>query len=431
MLRSLLLASAAAFALLGCGGSEDAAAPRETTTATSTQAAPPAEEGLLAVWNDLEGGELFWADAETLEPVDGRSVSFSYYYSAVDRSPDGSALALGADTRGYVQIVDLERMKAVGTIDVGGRTEGYFERLNWVAPKLLLASVSGLPSRAVALDPATRQVVSEHELEGTVVSSHSVEGSLVFLLAPPDRIGPAKLAVFDGSEVRSTELGEIQAGWEQEGETEEDFRSRQSIPGLAVEPSGSRALVVPAGNRVAEVDLETLEVRYHELSEPVSLLGRLRDWLQPAAHAKTIDGPDRNAVWLESGLVAVSGANYAADGERLEVEPAGLMLIDPSDWSVRRVGDEAAQVAVRGDTLLASWWQGDESGEAGVVALDLEGNERFRLTSGELVEFSYTAGGRLYAAGNEGRLYELIDLATGETVARAKPERPAWLVYLD
>ena len=81
-----------------------------------------------------------------------------------------------------------------------------------------------------------------------------------------------------------------------------------------MEPSGSRALVVPAGNRVAEVDLETLEVRYHELSEPVSLLGRLRDWLQPAAHAKTIDGPDRNAVWLESGLVAVSGANSAADG---------------------------------------------------------------------------------------------------------------------
>ena len=198
-----------------------------------------------------------------------------------------------------------------------------------------------------------------------------------------------------------------------------------------MEPSGSRALVVPAGNRVAEVDLETLEVRYHELSEPVSLLGRLRDWLQPAAHAKTIDGPDRNAVWLESGLVAVSGANYAADGERLEVEPAGLMLIDPSDWSVRRVGDEAAQVALWGDTLLASWWLGDESGESGVVALDLEGNERFRLTSGELVEFSYTAGGRMYAAGHEGRLYELIDLATGETVARAKPERPAWLVYLD
>jgi hypothetical protein len=428
MLRSLLLASAAVFALLGCGGSEDAAAPREASPATSTQAAPEAEEELLAVWNDLAGSELFWADAETLEPVDGRSVSFSYYYSAVDRSPDGGALALGADTRGYVQIVDLERMEAVGTIDVGGRSEGYFERLHWVAPDLLLASVSGVTSRAVAIDPGARRVLSEHELEGTVVSSHPVEGGIVFLLAPSDRIGPARLAVFDGEEVRSTELREIRAGVQQEGETEEDYRARHSMPGLAVEPSGGRALVVPAGNRVAEVDLETLEVRYHDLSEPVSLLGRLRDWLEPAAHAKTIDGPTRIAVWLENGLVAVSGEDYMADGDRMETEPAGLMLIDPGDWSVRRVNDEAGWVAVRGDALLASSWHGSE---AGVTALDLEGNERFQRTSGKLVDFSYTAGGRLYAAGNEGRVYELIDLATGETVGRAEPERPAWLVHYE
>ncbi|MGH3023167.1 MAG: hypothetical protein ACRDNI_05880 [Gaiellaceae bacterium] len=429
MLRILVLA-AAALALLGCGGSEDAAAPRETTTATTTQAPPPPAEELLAVWNDLEGSELFWADAQTLEPVDGRSVSFSYYYSAVDRSPDGNALALGADDRGYVQVVDLERMKALGTIDVG--TGGYFERLHWVAPDLLLASVSGLPSRAVAIDPGARRVLSEHELEGTVVSSHPTEDGIVFLLAPPDRIGPARLAVFDGTGVRTTELREIRAGWEQEGETEEDYRARQSIPGLAVEPSGVRALVVPAGNRVAEVDLETLDVRYHDLSEPVSLLGRLRDWLEPAAAAKTIDGPDRTAVWLSNGLVAVSGVDYVAEGEeRMAAEPAGLALVDPSDWSIHRVNDETGWVAVRDDTLLASWWQGDDSGEAGVVAYDLEGNERFRRTSGELVDFSYTAGGHLYAAGNEGRLYELIDLGTGETVSRVEPERPAWLVYLD
>ena len=426
MLRSLLLASAAALAFLGCGGSENTATPQETSPATSTQAAPPAEEELLAVWNDLEGSELFWADTETLEPVDGRSVSFSYYYSAVDRSPDGGALALGADDRGYVQIVDLERMKALGTVDVG--RGGYFERLHWVAPDLLLASVSGVTSRAVAIDPGARRVLSEHELGGTVVASHPVEDGIVFLLAPSDRIGPARLAVFDGSGVRTAELGEIRAGWEQEGETEEDYRARQSIPGLAVEPSGGRALVVPAGNRVAEVDLETLEVRYHDLSEPVSLLGRLQDWLEPAAHAKTIDGPTRDAVWLENGLVAVSGEDYTADGERMEAEPAGVLLIDPSDWSVRRVNDEAGWVAVREDTLLASWWK---DGEAGVTALDLEGNERFRLTSGELVDFSYTAGGTLYAAGNEGRLYELIDLATGETVGRTEPERPAWLVYYE
>jgi hypothetical protein len=373
------------------------------------------------------GSEIFWADGRTLEPVDGRSVSFSYYYSAVARSPDGGTLALGADDRGYVQLVDLEGMESLGTIDVGG--SGYFERLHWVAPDRLLASVAGLPSRAVALDPATQKVRSQRELEGTVLSSRPVEGGLVLLLAPSDRIGPARLAVFDGESVRTAELREIRAGWEQEGETEEDFRSRQSIPGLAVDPAGDRALVVPAGNRVAEVDLETLEVRYHDLSEPVSLLGRLRDWLEPAAHAKTVDGPERNAVWLPSGLVAVSGSHYAADGDRMDVTPAGLTLIDPSDWSVRRVSDETNWVSTRGDALLASSWK-ENSNEQTVVVFDADGEERFSLAR-PAADLSQVSGGLLYVATDEGRHYELVDLETGEPVGRATPKRGTWLVYLD
>jgi hypothetical protein len=421
MIRTLLTAIAA-LVLVGCGGNDDGASPPGTTTT----APPPAEE-VLAVWNEIAGSELFWADGRTLEPVDGRSVSFSYYYSAVDRSPDGDTLALGADDRGYVQIVDLDRMTSLGSIDVGGT--GFFERLHWVAPDLLLASVSGLPSRAVALDPATRRVLSEHELEGTVLSSHPVEDGLVLLLAPPDRIGHARLAVFDGSRVRSAKLREVRAGWEQEGETEEDYRGRQSIPGLAVDPSGSRALVVPAGNRVAEVDVETLEVRYHELSEPVSILGRLRDWLEPAAHAKSIDGPERNAVWLPSGLVAVSGSHYVADGERMDVTPAGLTLIDPADWSVRRLSDETSWVSFRGGALLGSVWR-EESAAQTLQVFEPDGTQRFSLAR-ERTDLSQAIGDHLYAASEDGRRYEIIELATGETVARATPERSTWIVYTE
>src|SRR5687768_16684083 len=174
MIRTLPV-MVATLALLGCGGTEEAATP----PATKTAAAAPAE-AVLAVWtDDVRGSELFWADGRTLEPVDGRSVSFSYYYSAIDRSPDGATLALGADDRGYVQLVDLDRMESLGTFDVGG--SGYFERLHWAAPDLLLASISGLPSRVVALDPATQKVLSEHELEGTVLSSQPIEGGLVLL----------------------------------------------------------------------------------------------------------------------------------------------------------------------------------------------------------------------------------------------------------
>lgn len=425
MIRTLPVAFAA-LALLGCGGTDEAAPPPGATTATAAAAATPAE-AVLTVWTETAGSELFWADGRTLEPVDGRSVSFSYYYSAVDRSPDGGTLALGADDRGYVQLVDLDRMKSLGTIDVGGG--GYFERLHWVAPELLLASISGLPSRAVALDPATQRVLSEHELPGIVLSSQPVEDGLVLLLAPPDRIGPARLALFDGGRVRTAALREVGAGWEQEGETEEDFRSRQSIPGLAVDPSGSRALVVPAGNRVAEVDLETLEVRYHDLSEPVSLLGRLRDWLEPAAHAKMIDGPERNAVWLASGLVAVSGSDYAADGDRMDVTPAGLTLIDPSDWSVRRLSDEPNWVALRGDAILASSWKQDSS-EQTVIVFDTDGEQRFTLAR-RAADLSQASGGLLYVGSGGGSRYELVDLRSGETIGRATLERPTWLVYLD
>ena len=309
MARALLLI-AVVLGLAACGGKDDATAPTTSTSTTSTTAAP-SDEAVLASWTRTSASRLFWADPETLEPSDGRTATVPFSFFAAERSPDGGLLAVGADDRGTVELVHADRMRALGEINIAGAD--WVERLHWVEPDLLLASLAGPSYQAAALDPATREVVSVESLDGIVLYSAAAGDSLVFLLAQPNRIGPARLAVFDGNGIRSTELTEIPAGYEQEGETDEDFRMRQSVPGLAVEPGGKRALVVPAGNRVAEVDLETLGVRYHDLAEPVSLLGRLRDWLEPAAQAKSSDGPDRNAVWLPGGLVAVSGSQYATD----------------------------------------------------------------------------------------------------------------------
>ncbi|MET1010689.1 MAG: hypothetical protein ABWY96_11615, partial [Gaiellaceae bacterium] len=191
----------------------------------------------------------------------------------------------------------------------------------------------------------------------------------------------------------------------------------------------SRALVVPAGGRVAEVDLATMQVRYHDLTEPVSLLGRLRDWLEPAVHAKMIDGPDRNAVWLPSGLVAVSGNTYASEGDTLDVTPAGLSLIDPSDWSTRRVSDQPGWVTFRDDALLASAWT-EGSDEQTVMVFDPDGTPRFSLAR-KSADLSQTHGGYLYATTANGTRFEIIDLATGKTVAEAQPKRETYLLYLD
>jgi hypothetical protein len=44
---------------------------------------------------------------------------------------------------------------------------------------------------------------------------------------------------------------------------------------------------------------------------------------------------------------------------------------------------------------------------------------------------SQTHGGLLYATTNDGTRFEIVDLATGETVAEAQPERETSLLYLD
>ena len=421
----LLAAGVAIVALAGCGGDDDAAAPPPAST---TAASSPANPGpLLVASSDGDGSRLAWVDGLTLEPVDARSVALPFFTAVGGLSPDGTAAAVGANEGGRVELVDLKRMRSLGTVE----TEGSFvQKLHWAGPDRLLAVLGGATSKVAAIDPEQGEVLAVHDLGGTMVYADETEEGLVFLVAPTARIGPARVVVFDGSELRSAKLGEVEAGWEQvEGTDEEDYRARQSVPGLAVDPSGSRALVVPAGGRVAEVDLATMQVRYHDLTEPVSLLGRLRNWLEPAAHAKMMDGPDRNAVWLPSGLVAVSGSNYASEGDAVEMTPAGLSLIDPADWSTRRVSDQPGWVTFRDDALLASAWT-EGSNEQTLIVFDPDGTLRFSLAR-EGADLSQTHGGYLYATTANGTRFEIVDLATGETVAEAQPKRDTYLLYLD
>jgi hypothetical protein len=429
-LRFLLVAAAVA-ALAGCGGSNDTGVPTTRSTATTTTAqssSPVPKDQVLAATSDAAGSELFWVDGRTLEPVDDRGVEVPFFMSVGERSPDGDLLAVGESEGGAVQFIDVDRMRTLGKADVDSAS--YVERLHWVKPDLLLASLGGTPGMVAAINPETQQVLSVHDLGGAALYSQPAGKELVSLVAPTSRIGPARLVVFDGSELREASLGEVPAGWEQiEGTDDSDYRARQSVPALAVDPEGTRALVIPAGGRVAEVDLDTMEVRYHDLTEPVSFWGRLRDWLEPSAHAKGMDGPDRNAVWLPTGLVAVSGAEYTDDGETMKVTPAGLFLIDPSDWSVHRLSDEPSWVTFRGGALLASAWK-QSSEEQKLMAFDPEGTLRFTLVR-EAADLSQTNGSHLYATTYNGTRFEIVDLETGKTVGRAAPKRETWLLYLD
>lgn len=399
-----------------------------TTSTTSTSSSPAPTDELLAATSHAVGNEIFWVDGRTLEPIDDRGVKVPFFMSVAERSPDGDFLAVGESEGGAVQFIDLDQMRTLGKTEVGSAS--YVDRLHWVKPDLLLASLGGNPGMVAALNPTTHQVLSTHDLEGSTLYSQAAGKELVSLVAPANDIGPARLVVFDGSELREATLTEVPAGWEQmEGTDESDYRARQSVPALAVDPDGKRALVIPAGGRVAEVDLDTMQVRYHDLTEPVSFWGRLRDWLEPSAQAKGIDGPDRNAVWLPSGLVAVSGSQYTDDGKTVKVTPAGLALIDPSDWSVHRLSEEPSWVTLEGDALLASGWrQGTD--EQVLIVFDDEGQLRFSLTR-EGSDLSQVSGGHLYATSHNGTRFEIVDLETGKVVGKAQPRRETWLLRID
>ena len=139
-----------------------------------------------------------------------------------------------------------------------------------------------------------------------------------------------------------------------------------------------------------------------------------------------MDGPDRNAVWLPNGLVAVSGAQYTMDGDKLDITPAGLVLIDPSDWSVHRLSDEPSWVTFRGGALLASAWSMG-SNEQKLLVFDEDGTPRFTLAR-DNADLSQTNGSHLYATTSNGTRFEIVDLETGETVGRAAPRRETWLL---
>ena len=415
------MTAAAWLTLAACGGTDEAATP------PPAPAAPPPSDAVLATWSDASGSELFWADGRTLEPVNDDSYTITFFYGAAELSPNGAMVAVGGNETGVVDIVDLERMRSLGEIDLPSAT--WVERLHWVEPDRILAVLWGNRPQVAALQPGARKPIDVHELEGTIVKSTPAGTRIALLLAPADGIGAARLAVFDGEEVRYVDLPGVRAGWDESGDQEE-YRARQLLPALAVDPSGGRAVVVSPGNRAVEVDLASLATTSHELVQPASLLDRFRNWLEPGAWAKLIDGPELNAVWLPSGLIAVSGVRFATDGTDVNATPAGLSLVDPGDWSVRQVSDAPSWVTFRGGALLGSAWD-EQTGAQSVHVFGPDGAPRFEVERRGQADLSQTAGEHLYISTQDGAKYEIVDLATGETVARAAPERPTYIVFTE
>jgi hypothetical protein len=348
--------------------------------------------------------------------------------SATTLSPGGRMLALGDENPG-VELVDLRRMRKVGAVKLPA--PGWVTFLSW-QHGYLFAVVSRDRSSAVAvIDPVGRQVLQHYRLARRIIDVQESRGAVVVLTAPRKGIGPLELTVVGGKGMQSVRVPEIFGGSRVENGGD-GYRAREVTPGLAVEP-GERAFIVPAGKTLAEVSLHNLAVEYHTLAEPVSLLGRFHNWLDPSAEAKVLDGPQRKAEWLASGLIAVTGADYttvtSASGLDVQVDAAGLSLLDPDDWSIRKIDDETSDFVSFRTSLLAfgdtSW--GHPAPGLGVVGYDLTGRELFRRFKGTAVSWVEPVEGLAYVSLGEKRR-AVLDAASGRVLSRPHPRRPLSLV---
>ena len=342
-------------------------------------------------------------------------------------SPDRSRLAVARHEGGVVEalrLVDVRRMRSAGEIPI--RSIGTVGLVAWPSPERLLAVQEVCcdeRQQLLVADVDRRRVMARRALGGTVQAVGRTARELVLLLAPPKRIGPARLAVVDGAgDVRFVALDRVHAGAEPLEDV--DFGLRQRRPGLAVDAPGRRAFVAEDGV-VAEVDLADGAVAYHSLTERRSLAARVRDLLDPPAYAKGVIGPTRSAHWLGDGWLAVTGADEQLTEPRLR--PAGLRLIDTRDWTYRVIDEGASDVRVAGGLLLATGAQLDGEDTIGLVAYGLDGDRRFSLFADRQPWVHTVVDGRAFVdvgVRPDGSLAPLrvVDLARGRvTGERAGP----------
>lgn len=386
---------------------------------------------------------LAWFDPISLKRLPGRKAPLGTHRGAWSFSDDRSVLAIADDKKSELRFIDARRMRVLGDLRLSAGGTAWL--LAWVRPDRLLAVVgSEQATQLVVVDPRTRTVVRRTELPGGTVSSSAttrVPGGLVLLLGSDGAFEPSRVAVVDADGgVRVATVSRIPIGtvWkEREGESPVGD-TRQ--PGLAVDPSGGKAFLIGAGALVAQIDLATLDVSYHEVSEPSSLLGRLRRWLEPAADAKVLTGPTRYARWLSDDLIAVAGSDQStwkdAQGkEQYRARAAGVRLIDTRTWTIRTLKAEASSFQTGAGVILAMGGSWDSStgtrDGVGIVAYDFDARERYRLHTGENVWLNAAGSLGYIYLGGEGERVEIVDLATGAILGRLdRGSGGAWPYFL-
>ena len=425
------IAALFAFLLLAAGVSGSA---RESVAVAKT---PGRTTAALALVETYSGSRLAWLDPATLRPLARRSVQLPGGAWEPVHSPNGRYLALGGPGAFGVRIVDLRRMKLTAAV---GRSSSQrrLTPLGWPEPRRLLALDSPQRSQTshetlVVVDPVTGRVVSRTALEpsATVQTTWARAGRrLVTLNRPAQGMAPVRLEVrgSGGGVLRSTGI-DIVGGSEVENVGESEPRVRFASPGFALDPAGRQAFVV-SPERVASVDVETLQATMSQLSAPRSLVGRILSWLEPEAQAKLASGWSRHATWLGENTLAVAGSAY--DGTASV--PAGLQLVDTRTGTLRMLEPRASAHRFVGGVLLAFGGGGDGATERvdgmGIAAFSPTGERLWTALTDEALWWAEAAGGYVYVLTPEGRFpsgVRVLDAATGAVLRTVKQELPTFV----
>ena len=356
----------------------------------------------------------FGAKTNLLVPYDpvrlvpsGAPIRMGRFGHAWSISPDRQRLVAAAGVRrkgepSAVRFVDLVSRRIEGTVTLPGE----FSRVMataWIRGRVLVVVSGSSSTRVYVVDPARRVAISQLEFPGTVVLGERAQSSLVLLLASPDRVGPATIAVVDQSpRVRTVVLEKIAVGTTTTGDgAERSLTIRR--PALALGPSGQRAFVIGAGEPPASIDLRTLSVRYAS----VRLI---------TAFSKRVEGSIRTAETLPDGRIVVGADVYGATAAE---NTAGLWLIDPKDWSRRVLSAKRTWFRVAGGLIFAR----GESG-VGLRIIQPSGSTRELFRTGSVARVTVVGPRALVTFFGTSIKAAVVELGTGRVVRHPIPAYP-------
>ena len=392
--------------------------------AASVGKTPPPPTTLLAFESGGEG--LVQVDPLTLRRKGAPLVTVDPLLHAF--SPDGGRVVL-AGMFTPLELVDVGAMRKLGRFPSLGQTS-WVDGLVWADPGRIVVFARAASSRVVTLDPGTRRVVSEVPLAGVVTATARGRNAIAVLVGPREGIGPSRLHVVDAlGRVRTVSLQRVRSGWE----VTRDGKGRRVSPGVALDPTGRRAVVIQPAGPAAEVDLATLDVAYHDLQRARSLAARLHDWLEPHAQAKQVFGPEVWAHWVGGDAVAFASWEHAGIGtrgneNRALVRAHGVFLVDTRKWTRRTLSETASGIEAVGDTALVFAGPfapgrpfGADRGRPprGLDAYATDGKRRFRLFGSRAVGGMQGAGAYAYVRVSE-RAWDVVDVRSGRVLGRAR-----------